>query len=87
MGVAAMVLGIIAILLACVPYCNYIGFILAIVGLILGIVDAAKKSKTGESKGMAVTGIVLSTITLVISIVWIVLLICGFTLSAIPALY
>lgn len=87
MGVAAMVLGIIAILLACVPYCNYIGIILAIVGLILGIVDAVKKSKTGESKGMAVTGIVLSAITLVIAIAWIVLLICGLTLSAIPTLY
>lgn len=36
----------------------------ALVGLILGIVDAVKKGKTGEKKGIAIAGIVLNVMLL-----------------------
>lgn len=66
MGVASLVLGIIGLLFSCVPCFSQL---LALLGFIFGIVGAAKKSKEGESKGCAIAGIVLSSITLVFSII------------------
>ncbi|MDP4089065.1 MAG: DUF4190 domain-containing protein [Bacillota bacterium] len=70
MGVASMVIGIIAALLGFVPLCNYFAVIPAIVGLILGIVDASTKSKQNQPKGMAVAGIVLNAVAILLIIVW-----------------
>ncbi|MEV0972845.1 hypothetical protein [Microtetraspora glauca] len=62
LGTAAMVLGIVSIVLLFV--CG-IGTVTAVVGVILGIVALA----TGSSKSRAVTGIVLSVVTLVLAAV------------------
>ncbi len=61
LGIAAMILGIIAFLLSC---CGA-GGLLGIVGLILGIVGLTQKDK---GKGMATTGVVLSSIAILISL-------------------
>lgn len=66
MGVASLVLGILGLLLSCIPCFSQL---LAFLGLIFGIVGAAKKSKEGESKGCAIAGLVLSAVTLVLSII------------------
>ena len=55
LGVAAMVIGIIAFLLSC---CRGAG-LLGIVGLILGIV--------GLRKGMAITGVILSSLAIIVA--------------------
>ena len=61
LSVASMVLGICAILCSC---CFYpIALLLAIIGLILGAI-AIKKGSAG--KGMAVTGLILSIITVAV---------------------
>lgn len=62
LSVASMVLGICAILCSC---CFYpVAFLLALVGLILGAV-AIKKGPAG--KGMAITGLILSIISVAIA--------------------
>lgn len=71
MGIAALVLGIISIIIAFIPLCGSIAFLPALIGLVLGIVDIVKKGKTGESKGMAIAGTVLSAIALVFIIFWV----------------
>ncbi len=71
MGVASLVLGIVSIVFGFVPFCGAIALIPAIIGLILGIVDAVKKSKAQEPKGMAIAGIVLSAIAIVIICWWV----------------
>lgn len=71
MGVAALVLGIISIIIGCVPFCGAIAFIPAIVGLVLGIVDIVKKNKEGQPKGMAIAGTVLSAIAILVIIYWV----------------
>lgn len=71
MGVAALVLGIISVVIGFVPFCGMIAFIPAIVGLILGIVDIVKKNKANEPKGMAIAGTVLSAIAILIIIYWV----------------
>ena len=65
MGVAALVLGIVSVIIALVPLCGSIAFIPAIIGLILGIVDTVQKSKKQEKKGLAIAGIVLNAIAIV----------------------
>lgn len=71
MGVAALVLGILALIVSFIPGCGaVIGFIPALIGLILGIVDTVRKSKQGEKKGISIAGLVLSAIAIVIMIAW-----------------
>lgn len=70
MGVASLVIGIIAVLLGFIPFCGIIALIPAIVGVVLGIVDWVKKSKQGQPKGMSIAGTILSSIAVVIIIVW-----------------
>lgn len=65
MGIASLVIGIISFILGFVPLCGIIALVPAIVGLILGIVDAVMKSKSGEKKGMAIAGIVLCSVAIV----------------------
>lgn len=82
MGVASLVIGIIALILGFVPFCGIIALIPAIVGLILGIVDAVKKSKAGAKKGMSIAGIVLCSISIVIIIAYYVIFIAAAAGSA-----
>ena len=68
MGVAALVLGIVSVVIGFIPFCGSWAIIPAIVGLILGIVDCAKKSKEGNPKGKAIAGIICSAVAIVIII-------------------
>lgn len=70
MGVASLVLGIVSVVVSFVPFCGVIALIPAIVGLILGIVDAVKKNKEQQPKGMAVAGIVCSSVAIVFIVYW-----------------
>ena len=70
MGIAALNLGIISFILSFIPICGLVGLLPAIIGLILGIVEVVKKSKAGEPKGLGIAGIILTSIALIVSIVW-----------------
>ena len=70
MGIAALILGIISFILSFIPICGLVGLLPAILGLILGIVEVVKKSKAGEPKGLGIAGIILTSIALIVSIVW-----------------
>lgn len=61
LGVAAMVIGIIAFLLSC---CRGAG-LLGIVGLVLGIVGLTKKN---QGKGMATAGVILSSLAILVAL-------------------
>lgn len=60
MNIASMVLGIVSIVFSF--FCQCVSIITAPIGLILGIVDL--KKNPSKPKGMAITGIVLSAISL-----------------------
>ena len=64
MGVASLVLGIVSIPL--IPFCGFFTYLPAIVGLVLGIIDIVLKKKSGENKGLAIAGTVLSSISVVL---------------------
>ncbi len=69
MGVASLILGILALVASFVPCVGLIAIVPAGIGIILGIIDAISKSKKQESKGMPVTGIILSIISLIVAYV------------------
>ena len=68
MGVASLVLGIIALVVSFIPCCRMLSFIIAVIGFILGIVDIEKKGKAGASKEMGIAGGILSVIAFLIII-------------------
>jgi hypothetical protein len=70
MGIASMVIGIIAAAICWIPFCNYWAFIPAVVGLVLGVVEMNKKKKAGEPRGMAISGVVLNIVAMVLIFVW-----------------
>ncbi len=72
MGIAALVLGIISMIIGFIPFCGAIAFVPAVIGLILGIVDTVKKSKSGEKKAISITGLVLSAVAIVVITFWLI---------------
>lgn len=77
-AVASMVLGIIAAVLIFVPYGGFVGLVLAIIGLVMGV-----QAKKQAPSGMATAGIVLCIIALAIdAIAVIVVAACASALGA-----
>ena len=56
MGIAALVIGIVSLLIAWIPCIGIIAIIPALVGLVLGIVDIVNKSKKKEPISIGVAG-------------------------------
>lgn len=73
MAVAALVLGIIAICLACVPVVGIFALLPGILSFIFSLVSMANK-KNSNTKGMAITGLVLSIFSFLTIIFWIIVL-------------
>lgn len=66
MNVASMVIGIVAIFMACIPLIGVLAIIPALVGLVMGGIALAKKK---GGKGMAVSGVVTNVIAIVLAII------------------
>ena len=77
MGIASFVIGLICLILS--PFLSVFLILPAILGLILGIDSVVIKSKKKEPKGLAIAGIVLSTIALVVCVLVTFLLINVYT--------
>ena len=68
LGIASMILGIISVVICC---CYGLGIIPALIGLILGLC-ARKNPNTGRKSGFAIAGIIISAISMVLNICWLV---------------
>lgn len=70
MTIAALVLGIVGIALSWVPIVNNVAVVIAIIGLVLGIVAICKTGSKGRKKGrgLAIAGTVLSVLAIVITL-------------------
>ena len=78
MGIAALILGIVCVVLCWIPIWNWVGIALGVVGIILGAVGMSKAKKTGKGKGVAVAGLVLSIIGVAIAgIAWLACIGCA----------
>lgn len=70
MGIAALVLGIVSLVISFIPFCGTWAVIPAVVGLVLGIIDWVKKGKAKEPKGKAVAGTICSGLAVIVIIIW-----------------
>lgn len=65
-GLAALIVGICALIGAFIPFINYASGVLAVVGIILGIIAITRKNKP---KKAGAAGLIISAIALILSIV------------------
>lgn len=68
MAVAALVVGILSLLIAFIPLIGLIGVIGGLIALILGIVGRSKVRQGADGGGMAVAGIVTGALAIVIAV-------------------
>jgi hypothetical protein len=70
MGIASMVIGIIAAICGFVPFCGYFALLPALTGFVLGIVDVTQKKKAEKPCGQGIAGIVLNSLAILTTILW-----------------
>ncbi|HEY8590127.1 MAG TPA: DUF4190 domain-containing protein [Naasia sp.] len=75
LGIAALILGILALIGSFIPFVNYGSGLLALIGLVLGIIGLFLKDR---SKGTAIAGTIVSAIALILSIVLAIAYTAGF---------
>ncbi|MEW1695986.1 DUF4190 domain-containing protein [Streptomyces sp. NPDC091278] len=75
LGVGALVVGIVGLVFAIVPFLFWLGGIMGVVALVLGIVGLgrAKRGETND-RAQSVAGIVLGSVSLLVSAVWLVVI-------------
>ena len=74
MGVASLVLGILALIVAWVPCVGVYALGFSVLGLILGAVGMVKAKKTGQGKGLSISGFVCNVVATAIAIFWCVVM-------------
>ena len=74
MGTAALVLGIIGLLLAFIPIIGMISWILTLLAILFGIIGLSKR---GSPKGTAIAGLITGGLGLVVCIGWAILFAVG----------
>ncbi|MFC8509565.1 DUF4190 domain-containing protein [Streptomyces sp. NPDC057411] len=75
LGTTALVLGIVGLVLAIIPFLFWLGGILGLLALIFGIVGASRAGKgLATNKGAAISGLVLGAVSIVVSIAWTVVI-------------
>ena len=72
MATAAMTCGIIALLLAWIPFVVVIGIVLAVLALVFGIKGLRRSAEAGRGRGFAIAGIVTGTLALAAAVVGII---------------
>ena len=76
MSIAAMVLGILAMVVGWIPGVGWLGLPCAIVALILGIIGRKKAKEVGAPTGMATAGVVLAIISLGVTVLATICIVC-----------
>jgi hypothetical protein len=82
LGIAALILGIVGVVIGIIPFFFWVAGILGVIGLILGFVGRGRVKRGEASNGtMALWGIITSAVAVVVSIVGLVILIAFAELS------
>jgi hypothetical protein len=83
LGIAALILGIVGVVVGIIPFFFWVAGILGVIGLILGFVGRGRAKRGEATNGtMALWGIITSAVAVVVSIVGLVILIAWADLSA-----
>ncbi len=68
MGVAALIMGIISVVVAFIPCLGLLAFFTAIVAIVLGAIGISQASKASSPKGLSAGGLVTGVLALLISL-------------------
>ena len=71
MGIAALVIGVISLIIGFIPACGIVALVPAIVGLILGVVHFSKQGKASQPRGIGIAAIVLNVAAIAIIGIWV----------------
>lgn len=83
MGIASMIIGIVAAVIGFIPICGMIALIPAIAGLALGGIEFAKTKKSGKPSGTSIAGIVLNIVAIILIIGWFFIAAVGSTIESV----
>ncbi|MDA3806098.1 MULTISPECIES: MmpS family transport accessory protein [unclassified Clavibacter] len=75
LGLAALIVGIVALVGSVIPFLNYVTGFVAFVGLVLGVIALFLKNRR---KGAAIAGTIISVVALILSVVLAVTYTAGF---------
>ncbi|MGK9147721.1 MmpS family protein [Plantibacter flavus] len=75
LGLAALIIGVVAFVGAFIPFVNFVSGFLAFVGLVLGVIAIFLK---GRSKGLAIAGAAISFVAMILSIILAITYTAGF---------
>ena len=78
LAIASLVLGIVSILIVWIPVVGILGTVMAIVGLVLGLLALRKP----DGRGLAIGGVVCAGVSLVITAVYILLFVAAIGVAA-----
>lgn len=70
MGIAGLIVGIVALLFSFIPCLGMWAIVPAVVGLILSAISMKQAGAAGGSKGMAIGGLICSIVGLLIACYW-----------------
>jgi len=71
MGVASLVMGILALVVCWIPCFGAWALLFAILGIIFGAVGIVKAKKTNTGKGQSIAGLVCSIVATTVVVLWI----------------
>ena len=72
MAIAALVCGILGIIGSFIPYVMFFTLILAVLGIIFGIMGMKKAKQIGSGNGLAVAGLVLGIVVTLFGLVGVI---------------
>jgi len=70
MGVASLILGILALIVAWIPCVGVYALGFSVLGLILGAVGMVKSKKSGQGKGVSIAGFVCNVVATAVAVFW-----------------
>jgi len=76
-GIASLILGIIALLIALIPCIGLFALIPGIVAIVLAIVGLSQASKANGAKGVIIAGLVVSILGTTIAAIWLIFFSAG----------
>jgi hypothetical protein len=77
LGIAGLVLGILALIIAFIPCVGALALIPGIIAIILSAVGLSQANKVNASRGLIVAGLVISIIAVAVALIWTLLLSAG----------